>query len=150
MKESPSHNTGGEQWVGQRTCPIGGKGRHVHYIPVQFLSLINRCSDSGRFITFLLFFTSGILLFKSLYPTGRIHKLLFTCHKGMALRTYLNPYVLFGGLCFDYISTRTGDCRLRIFRVNTFLHLLQLSSSRSIAPSLRLTSFLSNEGNRLY
>lgn len=144
MQESPSHKTGGQQWAGRRTGPIGGKGSNVHYIPMQFLSLINRCSDSSCFITFLLLFTSGILLFKSLYPAGCIHNLLFTCHKGMTLRTYLNPYVLFGGLCFNYISTRTGDCRLHIFRVNTFLHLLQLSSSlycSSLTPHIALVKW---------
>ena len=93
------------------------------------ISILNKsCSDSGFLISFLFFFGSGVLLFKSLYATGRIHKLLFACHKGMALRTYLNPYVLLGGLGLNYVSARAGNGRLLIFRVNTFLHCLQLSS----------------------
>jgi len=101
--------------------------RGIHSSAICILN--NNCSDSRGLPTLLFLFASGILLFKSLYSTGCIHNLLFTCHKGMALRTYLSFYVLLGGLCFNYISTRTGDCRLRIFRVNTFLHFLQLSSS---------------------
>ena len=128
-QEPPCHKTGKQRWVDQWKCPTGGKSGYAEYIPLQFVSSINSSSDSGGFTALLLFFTGCILLLKSFHPAGRIHNLLFACHKGMALRTYLNSYVLPGGFCFNHIPARAGDCRLRIFRMNTFLHCLLLSSS---------------------
>lgn len=45
----------------------------------------------------LLFFCFFIAIFllKSFYPSCRINNFLFARHKGMALRTYLNFYILF-------------------------------------------------------
>jgi len=108
--------------VNENVPPVGQAV--AEYVLLRLLSSINKYSDSSGFSMLLFFFVSGILLFKSLHAARRIYDLLFTCHKRMALRTYLNFYVLFGGHCFNYVSTYTGDCRFRIFRVNTFLHCL--------------------------
>ena len=126
-----------------------GRGNYVEYFPLKFLSATDNRINSDRFTSIFLRFTSGIFLFESFHPTSRIHNFLFTCHKGMALRTYFNSYVLLGGLCLNHISARTGDCRLRIFRVNTFFHRLLLSSSLCCC-TLRLASFLSNGKNQSY
>ncbi len=81
--------------------------------------------QSGMMI-FLLFLipNSGIFPLKFLYPAGSIHNLLFARHKGVALGTYFNLYILPGRSGVYNIAAYAGYRRLFIFRMNTFFHSL--------------------------
>jgi hypothetical protein len=54
--------------------------------------------------------------------SARVDQLLLAGEERMALRTNINAKVFFGGASFNHVAAGTPDRRLRVFRMNTFLH----------------------------
>ena len=70
----------------------------------------------------LFFIVFGVFFTETLDAPGRVHELLLTGKKRVALRTNFNGNVLFGGSNFQRIAAGTFDGRHGVLRMNIRFH----------------------------
>jgi len=78
----------------------------------------------GYWFPFIVSLSLKISIFsaEAFYTSSRVHKLLLSREKRMALGANFNPDVLFGRARLHYIAARAPNLRLRILWMYIFLH----------------------------
>jgi len=64
----------------------------------------------------------SVFTFKTLYPSTGVHKFLFSCKEGMAVRANINSQVLFGRTCCKAVTTGTSHGSLLVIGMYLCLH----------------------------